>query len=123
MATLEALEYKPFEAIKEIDENGKEFWRARDLQVVLEYIEWRNFNKVIDKAMLACENAKHPVVEHFVDVNKMVMLGSNTQKIIPDYKLTRYACYLIVQNGNPRKNVIALGQTYFAIQTRRAEVA
>ena len=123
MAKLEALEYKPFEAIKQIDENGREFWLARDLQVTLEYSEWRNFKKVIDKAMLACKNAKHPIVDHFVDTNKTLNMPNSATKVIPDYKLTRYACYLLVQNGNPRKEVIALGQTYFAIQTRRAEVA
>jgi len=122
MRKLKALEYKPFEVIKQIDENGREFWYARDLQNVLQYSEWRNFKKVIDKAMLACKNAKHPIREHFVDVNKTLKMPNSAVKVIPDHKLTRYACYLIVQNGNPRKEVIAFGQTYFAIQTHRQEL-
>jgi len=89
---------------------------------VLEYSEWRNFAKVIDKAILACKNSGYEVSNHFVDVNKMVEAGVSA-KPVPDFELTRYACYLIVQNGDPRKEVIALGQTYFAIQTRRQEVA
>ncbi|MCL2638906.1 MAG: DNA damage-inducible protein D [Oscillospiraceae bacterium] len=123
MSILNAKEYKSFEEIKKTDKNGNEFWSARDLQKVLEYTEWRNFSKVIDKAMLACKNSGNAVSDHFVDVNKMVGIGSGTGRDVDDYELTRYACYLIVQNGDPRKEVIALGQTYFAIQTRRQEVA
>lgn len=111
-----------FENIKHIDENGVEFWYARDLQKTLEYTEWRNFLLVIDKAKIACDTAKNPIVEHFVDVNKSISNGYNTTRDIKDFKLTRYACYLIVQNGDPRKEVIALGQTYFALKTRQQEL-
>ncbi|VLS41163.1 DNA-damage-inducible protein D [Streptococcus pneumoniae] len=111
-----------FENIKHIDENGVEFWYARDLQKTLEYTEWRNFLLVIDKAKIACDTAKNPIVEHFVDVNKSIPNGYNTTRDIKDFKLTRYACYLIVQNGDPRKEVIALGQTYFALKTRQQEL-
>jgi DNA-damage-inducible protein D len=123
MPKLEAKEYESFEQIKQIDDNGDEFWFARDLQEALGYTKWENFSKVIDRAMLACKNSGVDIVNHFVEVNKMVELGSGAQKMLADYKLTRYACYLIVQNGDPRKEVIALGQTYFAIQTRRQELA
>ena len=123
MAKLEAAEYRSFEAIKQIDEQKNEFWFARDLQEVLLYTEWRNFSKVINKAMLSCKNSGFDPANHFVEVNKMVEIGSGAEKEVLDYKLTRYACYLIVQNGDPRKEIIALGQTYFAIQTRRQELA
>ncbi|MCL1911458.1 MAG: DNA damage-inducible protein D, partial [Leptospirales bacterium] len=123
MAKLEAVEYKSFEAIKQIDDRGNEFWYARDLQKTLFYTEWRNFQKVIDRAMLACQNSGFNVDDHFVEVNKMIAMPKTAEKQVIDYKLTRYACYLIVQNGDPRKDIIALGQTYFAIQTRRQELA
>ena len=110
-----------FENIKHIDENGVEFWYARELQNILEYMEWRNFNQVIDKAKIACENSGKRVVANFVDVNKTVQLNFGTREIA-DIKLSRYACYLIVQNGDPRKEVIALGQSYFAIKTRQQEL-
>jgi len=90
---------------------------------VLEYAKWENFSKVIKRAILACKNSGFDIVDHFPEVRKMVNIGSEATRKLTDYKLTRYACYLIVQNGDPRKEVIALGQTYFAIQTRRAEVA
>lgn len=122
MKKLLAKEYKQFEDIKQIDEQGNEYWLARDLSKVLEYVEWRNFEKVIKRAMIACENSGNPVKFNFVEVNKIVKMGL-LDKEINDYKLSRYACYLIVQNGDPRKEVIALGQTYFAIQTYRQEVA
>jgi DNA-damage-inducible protein D len=122
MAKLIAAEYESFEAIKQTDDHGNEFWSARELQEVLLYTEWRNFSKVIDRAMLACKNSGFDIADHFVEVNKMVEIGSGAQKQVLDYKLTRYACYLIVQNGDPRKEIIALGQTYFAIQTRRQEL-
>ena len=123
MAKLNAKEYKSFEDIKQTDDNGLEFWYARDLSGVLEYSKWENFSKVIKRAMLACKNSGYNINDHFPEVRKMVEIGSGTKRNLVDYKLTRYACYLIVQNGDPRKEVIALGQTYFAIQTRRAEVA
>lgn len=110
-----------FENIKRIDENGQEFWYARELQLVLEYSEWRNFIEVIDKAKIASKNAGNPVNSIFVDVNKNVKVGFGEREI-DDIKLSRYACYLIVQNGDPRKEVIALGQSYFAIKTRQQEV-
>lgn len=110
-----------FDSIKQVNEYGQEFWYARDLQVALEYTEWRNFSKVIDKAMLACSNSGNDISNHFVDVNKIVKAGATSKSVI-DYKLSRYACYLIVQNGDPRKKVIALGQTYFAVKTRQQEL-
>jgi len=111
----------PFDNIKQFDKEGDEFWLARDLQEVLEYAKWENFKKVVEKAMLACKHAGNSTSFHFPDVRKNVDLGLGRSKKIQDYKLSRYACYLIVQNGDPRKEVIALGQTYFAVQTRKAE--
>jgi DNA-damage-inducible protein D len=122
MSTLKATEYKPFEAIKHIADDGTEFWYARELATVLEYVQWRNFVKVLDRAKLACKNSGYEIPNHFAEVSKIVEAGA-TSKPVVDFMLTRYACYLIVQNGDPRKEVIALGQTYFAIQTRRQEVA
>lgn len=116
-------EYKSFEEIKHTREDKSEYWLARELQKALEYSEWRNFSKVIDRAMLACKNAGFEITDHFVEVNKTVEMPSKAKpKIIIDYELSRYACYLIVQNGDPRKEIIAIGQTYFAIQTRRQEL-
>jgi len=123
MSKLIAKEYQNFEQIKQIDNNGNEYWLARDLALVLEYVQWRNFSKVLDRAMLACRNSGFNISDHFADLSKMVKLGSGTRRNVIDYKLSRYACYLIVQNGDPRKEVIAMGQTYFAIQTRRQEVS
>lgn len=123
MSNLQAEEYKNFEEIKKIREDGTEYWSARELSEALQYKKWENFAKVIDRARLACKNSGQEISDHFVDANKMVEIGSNTVRELLDYELSRYACYLIVQNGDPRKEVIALGQTYFAIQTRRQEVA
>ena len=114
---------KTFENIKHIDENGIEFWYARELQSVLNYKEWRKFENVINKAKESCKNSDITVFDHFVDVDKMVQIGSGAQRKQKDYKLTRYACYLIAQNGDTRKKVIALAQTYFAIQTRKQEIS
>ena len=112
-----------FEAHAQKTEGGVEYWLARDLQELLGYAEWRNFNlSAISKAKTACEVSGHSVDDHFVDVNKMVKLGSGSQRNIEDILLTRYACYLIAQNGDPRKPEIAFAQTYFAMQTRRAEI-
>ena len=121
----EIKEYKEkmFEDIKHIDENGNEYWYARELMKVLEYKEWRKFNKVIQKAMEACNGSNYYILDHFVLEDKMVSIGSNTKRNIKDYKLSRYACYLIVQNCNPRITIIALAQTYFAIQTRKQELS
>ncbi|MCX9085328.1 MAG: DNA damage-inducible protein D [Candidatus Methanoperedens sp.] len=123
MSNLIAKEYKLFEAIKHLSEDGHEFWYARELAMVLEYVQWRNFVKVLDRAVLACKNSGYEINDHFAEVSKTITMPKTATKQVVDYKLTRYACYLIVQNGDPRKEVIALGQTYFAIQTRRQEVA
>lgn len=122
MSNLQAEEYKNFEEIKKIREDGTEYWNARELSEVLQYKKWENFSKVIDRAKLACKNSGRNIEDDFPEVRKIVEAGA-TQKKVTDYELSRYACYLIVQNGDPRKEVIALGQTYFAIQTRRQEVA
>ncbi len=113
---------KTFEDIKHIDENGIEFWYARELQLVLDYKEWRKFEGVVQKAMKSCENSDIHTLDHFVVVDKMVQIGSGAYRKQIDYKLTRYACYLIAQNGDSRKKVIALAQTYFAVQTRKQEI-
>ena len=110
-----------FESIRHVNKYGQEFWYARDLQIALEYTEWRNFCKVIEKAKEACRGSNNAVSDHFVDDNKIVNAGA-TSKDIGDIQLSRYACYLIVQNGDPRKKVIALGQTYFAVKTRQQEL-
>ncbi|MBQ6944461.1 MAG: DNA damage-inducible protein D [Ruminococcus sp.] len=112
-----------FENIKHINEYGQEYWLARELQTILEYSDWRNFLKVVDKAKTACENSDILIKNHFVDVNKMVDIGSGAERKISDIQLSRYACYLIVQNGDPRKEVIAVGQTYFAVKTRQQELS
>jgi DNA-damage-inducible protein D len=111
-----------FQSFSNKTEDGIEFWFARDLQHLLGYSEWRNFLKVISKAKTACETAGHLIQDHFVDVNKMVQLGSGSQREIDDQMLTRFACYLIAQNGDPKKDEIAFAQSYFAIQTRKIEL-
>lgn len=112
-----------FEDIKHIDENGIEFWYARELQLVLDYKEWRKFENVINKAKESCKNSDINVFDCFVDVDKSIISGKGRKSIIKDYKLNRYACYLIAQNGDSRKKVIALAQTYFAVQTRKQEIS
>lgn len=111
-----------FESIKHIDENDVEYWEARELQKVLEYKEWRNFKKILDRSKITCKASNYNILEHFVEVNKPIKGGNGNTQLVEDYKLSRYACYLIVQNGDSKKKVIALGQTYFAIQTRKQEL-
>ena len=111
-----------FEDIKHIDENGVEFWYARELMPILQYAKWQNFKKIIDKAMIACQNSEISIEDCFTDISKPIISGKGKQELIEDYKLTRYACYLIAQNGDSRKKVIALAQTYFAVQTRKQEI-
>ncbi len=113
--------HQTFESLKQT-EGGGEYWYARELQTVLDYSTWAKFEQVIKKAMTACKKSGQPVSDHFDQVVKMVRIGSGAQRKTKDYKLSRYACYLIVQNGDPTKPVIANGQTYFAIQTRRKEL-
>ena len=117
-------EYKSFEEIKHQREDKSEYWLARELQGALKYAKWENFKKVIDRAILSCKNSGFEIIDHFPEVRKTVEMPSKAKpKTIVDYELSRYACYLIVQNGDPRKDVIAVGQTYFAIQTRRQELS
>ncbi len=111
-----------FESIKHIDENGTEYWTSRSLWKILEYNEYRNFLPVIEKAKIACKNSGQNTEDHFVDINEMVTIGSGAARPVDSVKLSRYACYLIVQNADPSKTIVAQGQTYFAIQTRIAEV-
>ena len=114
---------KMFDDIKHIDENGNEYWLARELQVVFEYTQWRRFENTISKAKTACSNSNVSVEYHFANVGKMINLGKGGTRSVDDYKLTRYACYLIAQNGDSRKKAISLAQTYFAIQTRKQELS
>ena len=111
-----------FEDIKHFDENNQEYWYARELMIALEYAKWEKFHNVIVSAKIACEKSNNLIEDHFPQVGKMVEIGSKTSRKVLDYKLTRYACYLIVQNADPRKETVALGQTYFAIQTRKQEI-
>lgn len=111
-----------FEEIKHTNEYGQEYWRARELQKVLDYTEFNKFLPVIKKAMDSCETSGNSIPNHFAEVSEMVIIGSGAKRRIKDYQLSRYACYLIVQNGDPRKEVIALGQTYFAVKTRQQEL-
>ena len=111
-----------FEQHKRLDDNGNEFWQARDLSKMLEYSEYRHFLPVLERAKEACENSGYLVADHFEDVLDMVVIGSGAKRKISSVKLSRYACYLIVQNADPSKEVVALGQTYFAVQTRLQEI-
>ena len=115
-------ENQTFESIKHIDENNIEFWYAREIMFILEYSKWQNFEKTIGKAKISCENSGISAFEHFTDASKTIKMPKGAKKEVKDYKLTRYACYLIAQNGDPRKEVIALAQTYFAVQTRKQEI-
>ncbi|WP_294395298.1 DNA damage-inducible protein D [uncultured Clostridium sp.] len=122
MNELEQYNEKIFENIKHINEYGQEFWYARELSEILNYVKWANFKTVIEKAKIACENSSISILEHFADVGKTSPMPNGGEKTIDDLELSRYACYLIVQNADPRKPVVALGQTYFAIQTRKQEI-
>ena len=122
MNELEKINETIFENIKHVDEDGNEYWYARELQKVLEYKRWDKFYNVIESAQVACSISNNNVLYHFSQVGKMIYLGKGGQRKISDYKLSRYACYLIAQNGDSRKKVIALAQTYFAIQTRKQEL-
>ncbi len=120
----ELVEYseQTFEDIRHINENGQEYWLGRELQKVLGYSQWRRFSDTIDRAKLACENSGYDVSEHFADVGKSLPMPKGGYRVIDDVMLSRYACYLIVMNGDPRKQIIALGQTYFAVKTRQQEL-
>ena len=122
MSEIEKYGSKTFDNIRKFDQSGNEYWEARELQKVLGYSQWRRFENTINRAKTACENSKINIIYHFADVGKMVQTG-DSKRIVSNYKLSRYACYLIVQNGDSRKPIIALGQTYFAIQTRKQELS
>lgn len=112
-----------FESIKHVDEYGNEYWLARELMQILQYSNWQNFERIIQKSIIACKNSSILVNDHFTDTSKMVAIGSGAYRKQKDYKLSRYACYLIAQNADSKKQVIALAQTYFAIQTRKQEIS
>ena len=122
MNNIENYNEKIFENIKHIDEKGNEYWYARELMVILEYKRWDKFNNVINSAMVACAKSNNIIDDHFSQVGKMVEIGSKAKRSLNDYKLSRYACYLIVLNADPNKEVVALGKTYFAVQTRQMEL-
>ena len=122
MNELEKINETIFESIKHVDDDGNEYWYARELQKILEYKRWDKFYNVIESAQVACSISNNNVLDHFSHLGKMVDIDSNTSRNIVDYKLSRYACYLIAQNGDSRKKVIALAQTYFAIQTGKYEL-
>ena len=122
MSELVKYSEQTFESIKHVNEYGEEYWLARELQGVLEYARWENFNKAIERAKKACTNTGFDVEDHFRGVTKMVPLGSGAEREIDDVMLSRYACYLVVMNGDPNKEVIAIGQTYFAVKTRQQEL-
>ena len=123
MDELSIQQKKLFDDIKHIDEYGNEYWLARELQEILQYTQWSKKQKVISTAQIACKISQQCVADHFAEVSKMITLAKGAQRKVIDYRLTRYACYLIVMNGDPRKEVIALGQTYFAVKTRQQELA
>ena len=122
MNELEKINETIFESIKHVDDDGNEYWYARELQKVLQYNKWENFKKVILKAKLSCNASSYEISEQFLDIRKPIIGGNGNVQYVCDYKLSRYACYLIAQNGDSRKKVIALAQTYFAIQTRKQEL-
>ena len=122
MSNIEKYSENIFESIKHIDQNGNEYWYARELSKVLEYRDWRNFQKVVDKAIISAKNSVSDNGDWLVEVNKPIKTGKGKEELIKDYKLSRYICYLIVQNVDSSKEVVALGQTYFAVQTRKQEL-
>lgn len=122
MSNIEKYSENIFESIKHIDQNGNEYWYARELSKVLEYRDWRNFRKVVDKAIISAKNSVSDNGDWVVEVNKPIKTGKGKEELIKDYKLSRYICYLIVQNADSSKDVVALGQTYFAVQTRKQEL-
>lgn len=122
MSDLVKYSEQTFESIKHVNEYGEEYWLARELQLVLEYAQWRRFSDAIERAKLACKNSGFAVEDHFADIGKMVDIGSGAERQIDDVMLSRYACYLIVMNGDPRKEVISIGQSYFAVKTRQQEL-
>ena len=122
MADIEKYSEATFENIKHTNEYGQEFWYARELQQALEYSQWRRFEETIERAKTACLQSENSIEDHFANVGKMVFIGSGAQREIDDIMLSRYACYLIVMNGDPRKQIIAVGQTYFAVKTRQQEL-
>ena len=122
MSNIEKYSENIFESIKHIDQNGNEYWYARELSKVLEYRDWRNFQKVVDKAIISAKNSVSDNRDWVVEVNKPIKTGKGKEELIKDYKLSRYICYLIVQNADFSKEVVALGQTYFAVQTRKQEL-
>jgi DNA-damage-inducible protein D len=113
----------PFEQIKQTDDNGAEFWSSRDFAKVLEYDNYRNFERVIEKAKLACFNSGRNIEDHFVDADDMIAIGKGAKRSVTTVLMSRYACYLVIQNADPRKGIVAQGQTYFAVQTRRQELS
>lgn len=122
MSNIQQYSEKTFEMIKHVNEYGQEYWLARELQEVLDYSQWRRFEEAIDRAKTACEKSGNSVADHFADIGKMVSIGSGAEREVDDVMLSRYACYLIVMNGDSRKEVIAVGQTYFAVKTRQQEL-
>src|SRR2546429_97562 len=113
----------PFDAIRKVDEQGNEYWSARDIARLLDYTQWRNFTYALKKARVACKKSGEDSANHFAASSKMVSLGSGSQREVEDYRMSRYACYLLVQNADPEKEIVSLGQTYFAVQTRRQELS
>ncbi len=119
---MEQAHTSPFEAIKHTREDGSEYWSGRDLARILQYDNYRNFQKVVEKAKIACKQSSQAISDHIVDVNDMITVGKGARRKLSDMHLSRYFCYLIVQNADPEKPIVALGQTYFAVQTRRQEI-